>query len=256
MCKTCELKGIQMDLNPLEIEKVRKTITLPDPWPALMENGFHPDLIDRAYAYLGWIQRRSSEREMRNARAFLASLGKGFHAPFSKALFPIDAGDPLFTLKTSALTAIEELAWRFGNRVSTVQWNSFAHLAVRENPEEARSILKEQDLLPHHYGIVDTCLHAAGKVYTFLMETQSVFFRHTGRILVHNCDCSCSLINLEETQGSVDFQIQTEQGIFEATQSLFTHQLAESHLLINEKLPFEFSITKEAQELFGLSCTL
>lgn len=251
MCFKCEQK-IVMALEALDIEQTKKELTLPNPWPTLIEQGFHSDLTDRAYAYFGWINKRCAPREIQNARTFLASLGKGFAKGFDTTMFPIDPKDPWYKLKTNALLAIEELAELFGNRVSTVQWNSFAHLAVREDPEEKRSILSEQNILPHHYGIVDTCLHAAGKVYTFMMQTQSVFFKHTGRILVHNCDCSCSLINLAEVNGSIDFSINDQQGFFEATQSLFTHQLAESHLLINEKLPFEFSITKEGQELFGL----
>jgi hypothetical protein len=252
MCKQCELKGIVMDLQALDVEQVKKTSSLPLPWPELIEGGFHQDLVDRAYAYLGWIQKRNNPKEIKNARAVLASTGKAFKEPFSKDLFPLEPKDPFYELKIKALDSITELSIKFGNRVDSTVWNSFAHLAVRENPELKKSILSEQDLLPHHYGIVDTNLHAAGKVYTFMLQVQSTFFRHTGCILIHNCDCSCSLINLKKIDGAISFNIKEESDLFECTQSLLTHKLAESHLLINEKLPFEFSITKEAQELFGL----
>ncbi len=253
MCKKCELSGIVMELQALNIEEVKKTITLPDSWVELIKNGFHEDLVDRAYAYMGWISKRNVPREIKNARAVLSSLGKGFLSLFKKETFPLKKDDPYYELKVNALNSIEELSILFGNRVSSTVWNSFAHLAVREDPEKKKSILSEQDMLPHHYGIVDTNLHAAGKVYTFMLQVQSTFFKHTGCILVHNCDCSCSLINLKKIDGTVIFNLQEKNDFYECTQSLFTHQLAESHLLINEKLPFEFSITKEAQELFGLS---
>lgn len=252
MCKKCELKGIVMELQALDVEQVKKDLALPDPWPKLIKNSFHQDLTDRAYAYLGWIQQRGIEREIKNARAILASTAKAFIKPFDRDLFTLEKTDDFYDLKVKALNSIQELSEKFGNRVDSTIWNSFSHLAVRENPENKKSILSEQDLLPHHYGIVDTNLHAAGKVYTFMLQVQSTFFKHTGCILVHNCDCSCSLINLKKIDGVVKFDLMDDTDIFECTQSLITHKFAESHLLINEKLPFEFSITKEAQELFGL----
>jgi len=252
MCKKCEISGIVMELQALNIEEVKNNLRLPNSWEKLIEQNFYQDLSDRAYAYLGCIIKRENPREIQNANAFLSSLGKGFNTLFDKEIFTLDKKDPYYGLKQNALIALEELSIFFGNRVNHTIWNSFAHLAVREDPEKKKSILSEQDILPHHYGIVDTNLHAAGKVYTFMLQVQSTFFKHTGCILVHNCDCSCSLINLKKVEGSIVFNLRTEEEIFECTQSLLTHQLAESHLLINEKLPFEFSITKEAQELFGL----
>ncbi len=69
-------------------------------------------------------------------------------------------------------------------------------------------------------------------------------------ILVHNCDCNCSLLNLQPINGRIDFSISGIQ-IEEATQSLFTHQCAESHLILNEKLPFEYTITGDALAILG-----
>ena len=252
MCKTCEMKGISMTLFPLDTSTL-KEMALPKAWEELIINNFHPDLLLRAQAHTAWTARRKNEREIGNAKAFLSSLAKGFLDPFSRKQFEPKSGDPYFALKQKSLDAIDELSETFGNRVSSVMWNSLAHLATRSQPEEKKSILKEADLLPHHFGIVDTMLHAMGKVYTFSLYVQSVFSRHTGMILVHNCDCNCSLLNLEPCKGSVEFSLGKEQ-IFEATQSLFTHQCAESHLILNEKLPFEYTITQEAQELLGVNC--
>jgi hypothetical protein len=161
------------------------------------------------------------------------------------------ARDAYFEMKVSFLAAINELQVEFGNRISSVLWDSLAHLGTRDEPEQSRSILKEADSLPHHYGIVDTHLHALGKVYSLSMHIQSVVFRHTGRILNHNCDCDCSLVNLISVNGNVNFSL-PKSSHFEATQSLFTHLCAESELILNKKLPFEYSITKEAQLLLGL----
>jgi len=250
VCKKCELSGIKMDLCPLDIETAKKELRLPDSWQDLESKGFHTDLVDRAYAHLAWTTRTRNPTWIGNARAFLASLGKGFQAPFKPAGFSPRIGDPYFEMKTRALQALECLAHEFGNRVSSVMWNSLAHLATRSEPEEKKSILKEADALPHHFGIVDTMLHAMGKVYTFALRVQSVFYEHTGMVLVHNCDCNCSLLNLKRVDGAIRFSLSSDERR-EATQSLFTHQCAESHLILDQMLPFEYTITKEAGILFG-----
>lgn len=259
MCYKCEtnpVHGVHMTLSPLDIEQGRKTIQLPESWVELEKQAFHEDILLRAYAHRLWSQRAAEQRNApdiaHNAHVFLASLGKGFLKPFQRTSFEPAANDPYYKLKSSALDAINEMSLLFGNRVSSVVWNSFAHLATREEPEEKKSILKEASggMLHHHYGILDTQLHAAGKVYTFMLAVQSIFWKHTGMILVHNCDCNCSLLNLQPIQGRVEFSLSATQ-IEEATQSLFTHQCAESHLILNEKLPFEYTITGDALAILG-----
>lgn len=245
MCKDCEINGIQMNLLPLAEEEIQNA-PLPKFWQENLMD-FYPDLLLRARAAMAWAVRANCEQ---NFRAHLSALGKGFKSPFDRTKFEPKPNATFYELRKKGLDAISELAIFYGDRVSSVVWDSFAHLAVREEPEEKRSILKEQDTLPHHYGIVDTALHASGKVYTFMMHVQSVFFKHTGMILVHNCDCNCSLLNLKKVEGSVVFNLQKNE-IAEPTQSLFTHLLAEGHLILDRKLPFEFSITEDAKLLFG-----
>lgn len=245
MCKTCEINGVLMELIPLTEEEIQSS-PLPQFWTENLMD-FHPDLLLRAQAAMAWAKREGFETNM---KAHLSALGKGFVIHFCRSSFEPAIGATFYDLRKKGLDAIEELAIFYGDRVSSVVWDAFAHLAVREEPEEKRSILKEQDTLPHHYGIVDTALHAAGKVYTFMMHVQSVFFKHTGMILVHNCDCNCSLLNLKKVDGQVVFNLQKSE-ILEPTQSLFTHLLAEGHLILDQKLPFEFSVTEEAKLLFG-----
>ena len=105
--------------------------------------------------------------------------------------------------------------------------------------------------LPYSYTLVDSALHATGLVYTFLMHVNSVMFKHTGRILVHNCDCNCSLVNLEEMGGRIEYDL--PQGkIVGASQSVFTHLMAETYKLMECFLPFAYSITPEACKIKAL----
>jgi len=255
MCKNCELSGITMELHYLEVPSIEvmvNDLSTIASWKKLFNTGWeHPDLIQRAWSYKAWLFRTKNELWINNGRAFLSALAKGFMTPFSSKRFYIDEEDDFYELKVNALTALQECSDYFGDRVPNLVWNSFAHLAVREDPEASRSILKEADSLPHHYGIVDSVLHAIPKCYKMMMYIQSVFSKHTGRILDHNCDCSCSLINLTES-GTIEFTPR-EGSLVEMTQSSFAHLLAESHLLINHKLPFEFTVTQEAKLIPGIT---
>ncbi len=234
----------------IDLTSAKATVRLPDPWPLLESQNFHPDLVDRAYAHLAYAREHDFED---NALAVLAALGAGFASPFNRSRFDPQDDDPKRELKVKALEAIEELAACYGNRVSAVVWNSLAHLACRENPEEEKSIIKEQSsgTLPHHYMLVDSALHATGLVFTFQIHVNAVMFRHTGRILNHNCDCSCSLINLEVMDGMIKYAPEAER-IQTMTQSVFTHLLAETVKLMQCFLPFAYSITPEAREIQAL----
>gem|GEM_PF-2524450 len=263
MCKQCELRGIKMTLRPIDMNEAREAALLPKAWQELLKTGFfHEDITDRVRAHLFWTKRAYSghpeeSAKNGNASAFVSALAKGFLSPFERKLFAPKAGDQHYALKNRFLDAIGELSDEFKpeNRISSVLWNSLAHLGTRDEPEESRSILKEADILPHHYGIVDTHLHALGKVYSLKDHVNSVIFRHTGCILNHNCDCDCSLVNLTPIDGKMEVLLPKTRH-YEATQSLSTHLLAESELILNCRLPFEYSITKEAQLLLGIECEL
>lgn len=262
MCKQCELNGIKMVLRFLNIpstEKKKEDLSNEiKAWKNLFESGWdEEDLIQRAWAHLKWTEREAincnQPHWVGNAKAFLSSMAKGFLEPFNRVNFMPKSGDLNFDFKVKVLDAISEASDFYGNRVSSVVWDSFAYLGTRENPEISRSILKEAEELPHHYGITDCMLHATGKCYKLMMTIQSFMFQKTGMIIDHNCDCDCSLVNLLEGAGemAVIFRIKPEQR-FEATQSEFTHILAESHLILNCKLPFEYTVTKESALLPGI----
>jgi len=261
MCKKCEIKGIKMSLKFLEIpsvEKMKEDFYSMVAWEKLFDSGWHEeDLIQRAWAHLKWTEREAEKCNqpywVGNAKAFLASMANGFRKPFDRQDFMPKAGDPNFDFKVKVLGAIQDASDFYGDRCPSVLWNSFAYLGTREDPEISRSILKEAVALPHHYAIVDTMLHSSAKCYKLLLTVQSFMYQKTGMVIDHNCDCDCSLVNLLEGVGdmAVVFKIKTEQR-FEATQSAFTHMLAESHLILNCRLPFEYTITKEAGLLMGV----
>lgn len=240
-------RKITAKIEYIDLARAKQQLRLPDPWPALEASGFHPDLVDRAYAHLAYAVAHGFEE---NARAVLGELGDGFVAPFDRTRFDPEEGDPNFDLKTKALNAIQEASDFYGDRISAVVWNSFAHLASRTEPEVEKSIIKEaaDGTLPHHYMVVDSELHAAGLVYVFILHVNSIMFQHTGRILSHNCDCSCSLVNLEEIDGVLRFNLPRER-IVPVSQSVATHFLAETVKLIENGLPFAYTITPEATEI-------
>jgi hypothetical protein len=260
MCKNCEVSGITMELRYLQIPETEEMADYLSQevkaFKMLFESGWYEeDLIQRAYAHLKWMEIEAEKTNrphfLRNAKAFLSSMAKGFKDPFKPEDF-LSPEDPLFEMKEKVLRGIKETSDFFGNRVPSVVWNSFAYLATRENPEESRSILKEADALPHHYGIVDTVLHGTAKCYKGLFFLISNVAKESGFIIDHNCDCSCSLVNLLPQKGEMVFKIKKEQA-YEVTQSMLTHILAESHLILNCKLPFEYTVTKEAGLLPGIT---
>lgn len=241
-------------INPriewIDLAEAKKHLRLPRHWLELEAMDFHPDLVNRAYAHLAYACKNDGEN---NARAVLANLGEGFHKPFDRSRFEPIESDPNFSLKQKALDAIEELSRFYSNRISAVIWDSLAHLASRPDPEVEKSIIKEaaSGKLPFHYALVDSALHATGLVYTFLMHVNSVMFRHTGRVLVHNCDCNCSLVNLETIGGSIDYTL-PRANIVAASQSVFTHCLAETWKTMECFLPFAYSISPESREIKAL----
>lgn len=261
MCKKCEINAIKMVLRFLEIpeiEKMKEDLSLIKSWKNLFDSGWdEEDLIMRAWAHLKWTEREAlnchQPHWVGNAKAFLSSMAKGFQYPFDREKFQPKSGDMNYDFKMNVLSAIADSSNFYGQRISSVLWDSFAYLGTREDPEVSRSILKEAEELPHHYGIVDTMLHASAKCYKLLLTVQSSMYKRTGMVIDHNCDCDCSLVNLLEGVGdmAVVFKIKPEQR-FEATQSAFTHMLAESHLILNCKLPFEYTVTKESALLPGI----
>jgi hypothetical protein len=254
-----ELEGIKMRLRFLDIPPIssmKAELAKQSMWRKLFDSGWYEeDLIQRAYAHLKWTEREAKETNrphfLGNAVTFLNTLAHGFLHPFDGSKFMPKADDPQYELKVNAVKALEKSSKFFAHRVPAVVWDSYAYIATRNDPNVSRSILTEATELPHHYAVCDTMLHGVAKCYKMMFGIQSDFWQGTGCVLDHNCDCSCTLLIATFGQNSVIFDFD-KKWILEATQSAFTHICAESHLILNCHLPFEYTVTKEAQYLEGI----
>jgi len=250
MCIKCDLRKRSQDIKPVYTflnEGDRTAAFLPREWQELEAKGFHPDLLERARAHTAYAKRRG---QTGNATATLAVIGHSYSAPFDATSYP-DARQPL---SKRVLAALSELSKFYDDRVPSVVWHSFAHIALRENPTQEQSILREAGggNLPAHYTIVDSCLHAAGLVYTFMLHVQSVFQRHTGMVLNHNCDCNCSLVSVESCTTPLLAFTPSRASVAGMTASLLTHLLAETWKLQEDCLPFAYGLSEESAAIQAL----
>lgn len=203
------------------------------------------DLADRAKGY--WMQAvRLGMSDV--AQEFLGHMARGYATPFNRAKFQPKPGDAFYDQKTAALDAFEDLAEQFSGRISNIVWESLAYLATRPDPTKEQSILAEKDHLPLPYYVVDTVLHALGKVYGLKLHIDSTIFQRSGMIFEHNCDCSCYWQPPNEGGISVFLDPSRFQ---EATAALFSHLVSESLLLMGLKMPFEMGLSPEAAEIMA-----
>ncbi|MBY0309988.1 hypothetical protein K2Q16_02495 [Patescibacteria group bacterium] len=250
MCIKCDLRKRSETIKPVYIflqKEDRAAASLPPEWQELEAKGFYPDLVERARAHAAYAAQRGRTA---NAQATLAVIGHSFAVRFDTASYP-NATNPL---SRQVLAALDELADFYGDRVPSIVWHSFAHIALRENPTEEQSILREAGggKLPAHYTIVDSCLHAAGLVYTFMLHVQSVFQQRTGMVLNHNCDCNCSLVSVEACSTPTMAFSPARSNVAGMTASLLTHLLAETWKLQEDCLPFAYGISEESAAIQAL----
>lgn len=209
--------------------------------------GLDEDLLLRAKGF--WLQ---AERLGLQAVAaeFLKYLGLGYAHKFDRSKFEPKPGDLYFEQKKQVLDALEELSVQFDGRISSIVWETYAYLGTRPDPTKDQSILAEKDHLPLPYYIVDTVLHAVGKVYGLKMHIDSTVFQRSGMIFEHNCDCSCSFKSPHSGGLGVFLDNSRHK---EATAALFSHLVSESLLLMGLKMPFEMGLSPEAAEAMAIS---
>lgn len=247
-----ERKPFRLSITPVDHDEALAQ-PLPGDWAALIESGFHPDLVLRAACAQRWCalnQEHMPEHELvEPMRLFLERLAEGFGRRFDSTSFreAIEDDDEHRELKLKALDAIDELAEFYGNRVPDLLWTTLAFISAREAPTEDRSIIVEvqQSALPEHYTFLDACLHALGKVYSLNFHVASIFSQHTGFVPIHNCDCGCSLHSLAPAGGGMNFEM-PRANVVKATESFLTHVLAELVALAGFKIPFEFGVGDDA----------
>jgi len=224
---------------------------LPGRWPEI-RGSFHDDLYLRAAAAWLWCRRQQRDQGpafVNTMAPFLARLAEGYDRRFDRSFFEnmIPENDKQHRLKIASLNAVSELTEFYGNRLPEPLWRTLAFISIREAPTEDRSIIAEVQgsKLPEHYTFLDACLHALGKVYSLNFHVASVFWKHTGHVPIHNCDCGCSLHSLARTEAGMHFHMPREN-VRKATESFLTHLLAEYITLAALKLPFELGVGDDA----------
>lgn len=239
---------MKLIINPVDHQEAL-SLELPGRWHDLRTRDFHSDLYLRAVAVYLWSLKHPGIIDASFMEGFLAKLAEGYSERFRKLPFldMIEEDDEFRGLKVQSLQAVDELAEQFGNRLPVLLWRTLAFIAVREAPTEDRSIIVEvqKSTLPEHYTYLDACLHALGKVYSLNFHVASVFYKHTGHVPIHNCDCGCSLHSLAKPSGGMHFEL-PPANVKKATESFLTHLLAEFVTLAGLKLPFELGVGDDA----------
>lgn len=217
---------------------------LPEAWQELASQGFHSDLLEIAKRYYAQAKRLGHED---GAVAFLEPVGEGFLRKFDASHFRPEPNDPQAEKKNNVLNALTELSEQFGDRISAVVWDSYAHLATRDDVEKEASVLDEIDSLPHPWYLVDSVLHSVAKAYSFKLHIDTVVFLHSKVVIVHGCGCSCSIMPVQEG-GNIDIRLDPKR-FHKSTFEVMSHLVSESLLIMALKLPFEMGFSDDAQQV-------
>lgn len=229
-----------LHINPVDPSAVTN---MPAVWVRLEKDGFHDDLVSRAKGFLAKA-RRDGHEDL--AVSVLEWLGEGFTRKFDPQRFMPSADDPHRDLKINFVNGMKKLSEDFGDRVSAVVWESLVFLGTRGDPTKEATIRSQAKYLVHPWWLVDTSLHAVGKVFGFFMHVQSRVFESAGVALEHNCDCN-HVVFEPQNGGSVRVFLPDSRKK-EATAALLSHLFSESFLIGVAKFPFEMGITEEWKE--------
>ena len=232
--------AFQMTVSPVNLSE---QVTLPNPWPTLEQSGFHQDLLDRAKGFMLQAKRLGFEEQ---AMDFLGRLGEGFMTPFKANSIIIADNDPDREFKVKALVALQELSDEFGDRVSSIVWQTFAFLATRPNPTGYATILSSKDHLPFPWWVADSVLHGVGKVYGFMLHIHTKMVQQSGVVFEHNCDCGCD-VHGGGKGFDVSAPLRTGRHTL-ATAALMSHLMGECLLITGLGMPFEMGLSPEAAE--------
>ena len=221
-------------------------VDLPHPWPQLQAQDFHHDLLAQAQGYL-LLADRFGFAEL--AREVLKLLGQGFLTPFDRKQFEYLVGGPYADVQTKTLDVLEGLSQQFGDRISSVVWNSFAFLGTVPDPTVETSILSRQESLTHPYWLVDSCLHAVGKCYQLLLHIEMCMSRAGAGLFEHACGCEAHIA--PSTIGKVEYNLASES-YKKVSFALWSHTLSESLLIGGLHMPFEMGFSPYAADVMKL----
>lgn len=231
---------MQMNFNPVQAAPVQ----LPHPWPLLEQQGFHVNLLERAQRFKLLAQRDGFAEQ---GDGILSWVGEGFSHRFNRDQFQPSIDDAHREFKLKYLDAMDALATEFGDRVSSVVWETFAFLGTRPNPHETATIPSQQQYLTMHFGLADAVLHSLPDAFGLMLHVQSRIFERTGVVVEHNCDCSCSAQAV--SQGAIVRCFLKPERFVEATNALLTHLLVNAKIIMVDGYPFNFGLSPEFQDV-------
>jgi len=221
-------------------------VDLPHPWPQLQARNFHSDLTEFARRYLLQADRLGFGEL---GREVLQQFGAGFLTPFDRKQFEPLIGGPYADMQRKVIDVLEGLSQEFGDRISSVVWDSFAFLGTVPDPTVEVSILSRQESLTHPYWIVDSCLHAVGKAYRLLLHMETCMSRVGAGLFIHGCNCESCVT--PPTQGTVEYHLAPEH--YETVSfQLWGHTLSESLLIGGLHMPFEMGLSPAAADVMKL----
>lgn len=246
-------------IDPEAAAKAAKTKS----WKALQAAGNVPELVVRAERmYLMALNARQQNGAegvafFERYTSFAEALGQGLLEPFSSAPLRqyVRAEDADAKIKHGVLDALDALSMRYEGRAPSLLWEALAFVALREEAFVDRSIIGDavrykSTVARWHYAFYDACLHALGKVYSLLLDVQTEISTRSGVVLIHNCDCGCSLVRLSRS-GTVHVPLAAEFHR-KATESFLTHVLAEGVLILRDRMPFITGVGDDAAAALAL----
>jgi hypothetical protein len=232
-----------VEITPVDLTH---PIDLPHPWTHLQAKNFHHDLTELSRRYLLQARRLGFEDL---GREVLTQLGTGFLTPFDRTHFEHLIGGPYADMQCKVLDVLQELSQEFGDRISSVVWDSFAFLGTVPDPTIETTILSRQESLTHPYWIVDSCLHAVGKAYRLLLHIETCMSRAGAGLFEHGCGCDCRVA--PSTLGKVEYALAPE--LYKVVSfELWSHTLSESLLIGGLHMPFEMGLSPYAADVMRL----
>ena len=193
----------------------------------------------------------------RRYTSFIEALGAGLLEPFSSTPLRqyVRDNDPDAQIKRGVLDGLDEISKRYAGRVPSMLWEALAFVALRDDAFIDRSIIGDAmkykgSVARWHYAFYDACLHGFGKVYSLMLDAQTDITKHAGVVLIHNCDCGCSLVRLKRG-GTVDVPLAPEFHR-KAAESFLTHVLTEGIILLRDRLPFVTGVGDDAAAALAL----
>lgn len=148
------------------------------------------------------------------------------------------------------LNALNELSIFFGNRIPSIVWESYAYMAIRENPFIKEKVYNIASQIRLPWLVVDAVWHSVGKVWSLKNHIDSVIFKHSGLILSHSCDCNH--VTSQAKEGHIINVIIEKSEIEELTKAFYTHFLAELKLLVIDGLPFMLGLSEGIEETLNI----